>query len=66
MTRAVNIRTIRIAQRCGAEYIEQVQLFDPERINFESFVEELVRKCASFCSDSCDAEEMLNYFGYDC
>ena len=64
MTQAVNYNVIDIARRNGAFYIPNVQMFSPEGMNFEQFVEDLVRECASFCSDPCDADAMLNYFGY--
>lgn len=64
MRQAVNCNVIDIARRNGAFYIPDVQMFSPEGMDFEQFVEDLVRECASFCSNDVDANDMLNHFGY--
>jgi len=64
MTQAVNMNTINIARNNGATYITEAQMFIPENINFEQFVEDMIRECADLCSNYEDSRRILNHFGY--
>lgn len=64
MTQAVNYNTINLARQNGAFYVPEVQMFSPEGMNFEQFVEDLVRECAYMCSNHNDCQRILNHFGY--
>jgi hypothetical protein len=64
MRQAVNYNTINIAVNNGATYITEAQMFIPENLDFEQFVEDLVRKCADLCYNPDDYHRILNHFGY--